>query len=153
MYVSLPRGASLALLCLVDVGCRAGGGLVLALEVNQGDVVADDILLGVDAVVEVANGSGQSTSEGIVVVDDLVRCRDHVVGRGEVEGARRAPAALASLLGPANSMLDLLDNGGGGGSSGQSKGDDSELHCDARGDSECLGMNVQLGLIDTGRGG
>lgn len=134
--MSLPRGASLALLCLVDVGCRAGRGLVLALEVDQGDVVADDILLGVDAIVEVADGSGQSTSEGVVVIDDLVRCSDHVVSRGEVKGAGRAPAALASLLGPADSVLDLLDNGSGGGSSSQSQGDDSELHCDGMGDSD-----------------
>lgn len=116
----------------MDVGGCQGRRLVLALEVHQGDVVADDILLGVNAVVEVADGAGQTAGGGVVAVDDLVGGSDDVVGCGEVEGTGGAPALLVSrtLLVPADDVGDILndlDRGGGNGGS-QDHGNKSELH-------------------------
>lgn len=137
--VDLPRRSGAALLCLVDVGGRQGGGLVLALEVDEGDVVADDVLPGVNAVSVVADGAFQAAGEGVVAVDDLARGGDDIVGRGEGEGARGAPAALAvlvlaALLVPSDGLGDLSDDldGVGGGDGRQDEGNESGLHCDLR---------------------
>lgn len=80
------RRAGLALDGLVDVRGGAGGRLVVALEAGQGDVVADDILLAVDAELVDALGAFEAAGEGVVGVDDLVGGGDDLVGGGEGEG-------------------------------------------------------------------
>ena len=80
------RGAGLALDGLVDVGGRDGGRLVLALEAGDGDVVADGVLLAVDAELVNAASTLETAGEGVVGVDDLLGDGDHFVGGGEVEG-------------------------------------------------------------------
>lgn len=105
------RGAELALVGLVDVGGRVGGRGVLAAEVDELDVVADDVEVGVDAEVVVADGAGETAGEagsenGSVscltsssmgwrenlrllasgAADDLVGGGLHLVGGGEGDG-------------------------------------------------------------------
>jgi hypothetical protein len=80
------RRASLALDGLVDVRGGGGGGLVVALEAGEGDVVADHVLLAVDAELVQAFGALEAAGEGVVGVDDLVRGGDHFVGGSEGEG-------------------------------------------------------------------
>jgi hypothetical protein len=80
------RGSGLALDGLVDVGGRDGGRLVLALEASEGDVVADGVLLAVDAELVKTASALEATGEGVVGVDDLLGDGDHFVGGGEDEG-------------------------------------------------------------------
>ena len=70
---------------LVDVCGGDGGRLVLALEARQGDVVADDVLLAVQAELVDAAGAFEAAREGVVGVDDLLGDGDHFVSGGEVE--------------------------------------------------------------------
>jgi len=71
---------------LVDVGGRDSGRLVLALEASDGDVVADDVLLAVQAELVDTTGALKATSEGVVGVNDLLGDGDDLVGGGKVEG-------------------------------------------------------------------
>lgn len=80
------RRASLALDSLVDVGGGDGGRLVVTLEAGEGDVVADDVLLAVDAELVDALGALEAAGVGVVGVDDLVGSCLKLVGRGEREG-------------------------------------------------------------------
>lgn len=140
--MDIPRRSGFALLTLVDVGGRQGRGLVVALEADEGDVVADDVLPGVDAVAVVADGALEAAGEGVVAVDDLVGGRDHVVGRGELEGTG-APVGLpvaAALLAPDHLGEVVGDPHGGGGDGGrEDDGEEGELHfeCGVCG-SECV---------------
>jgi len=79
------RRTGLALDGLVDVGGSVGGGLVVALEAGQGDVVADDVLLAVDAELVQALGALEATGVLVLGIDDLVGSGDDLVGGGEVE--------------------------------------------------------------------
>lgn len=87
MCGSLPRGTSLAEGSLVDVSGRGGRRLVVTSEAIDGDVVADDVLGGVDAEVEHASAALETTGELVLGVDNLVGAGDNVVGGGEGEGA------------------------------------------------------------------
>jgi len=80
------RRAGLALDGLVDVRGGHGGGLVVALEAGEGDVVADDVLFAVDAELVDAVGALEAAGVGVVGVDDLVGGGFDFVGGGEVEG-------------------------------------------------------------------
>ena len=80
------RRAGLALDGLVDVGGGDGGGLVVALEAGEGDVVADDVLFAVDAELVGAVRAREAAGVGVVGVDHLVRGGFDLVGGGEVEG-------------------------------------------------------------------
>lgn len=71
---------------LVDVSCCGGGGLVVATEVDELDVIADEIELGVDTKVVVANSSLETACR-CGAIDDLVGSGDDVVCGGELEGA------------------------------------------------------------------
>jgi hypothetical protein len=82
------RGSGLALDGLVDVGGRDGGRLVLALEAGDGDVVADGVLLAVQAELVDAAGAFEAAGEGVVSINDLVGGGNQFVGRGEVEGRK-----------------------------------------------------------------
>jgi len=66
------RGAAGAAGGLVDVRGSLGGRLVLAAEVHELDVVADDVELAIQAEVVVADGALETSSRG-GAVDDLVR--------------------------------------------------------------------------------
>ena len=80
------RGTGLALDGLVDVRGGDGGGLVVALEAGEGDVVADDVLFAVDAELVDAVGALEAAGVGVVGVDDLVGGGFDLVGGGEIEG-------------------------------------------------------------------
>lgn len=80
------RWAGLALDGFVNVGGGDGGGLVVALEAGEGDVVADDVLFAVDAELVDAVGALETAGVGVVGVDDLVGSGLDLVGGGEVEG-------------------------------------------------------------------
>lgn len=79
------RRAGLALDRFVDVGRGRGGRLVVAAEVVQGDVVAEDVLVAVDAELVQACGAFQAAGVGVVGVDDLVWSGFDGVGGGELE--------------------------------------------------------------------
>lgn len=80
------RRTGLALRSLVDVRGRERGGLVLALEIVEGDVVADCVLVGVEAEEVEAFGAGEAAGGGVVGIDDLVWGSENGEGGGEVEG-------------------------------------------------------------------
>jgi hypothetical protein len=144
------RGSGLALHSLVDVGGRDGRRLVLALEAGDGDVVADDVLLGVDAELVQAAGALEAAGEGVVGVDDLLGEGDHFVGGGENEGRGLGDwkmlvslmdrcdgeivwCSLTLLLVVTPALAPVLAEDGvghGGGSHGGSDGGESELHVD-----------------------
>lgn len=85
-WESLPRRTGHALVTLVDVGGSVGRRLVLALEAEEGDLVADGVILGVDAELVDALGALETTGELVLGVDDLVRGGNDDVGGGEVVG-------------------------------------------------------------------
>lgn len=97
----------------MDVGGRGGRRLVVTLETIDGDVVADNILVGVDAKVEHASASLKTTSELVHGVDDLVGGGNDLVGRSEDEGA------LMLGLGAGSQAPGVLGDGGGLGQSGK----------------------------------
>jgi hypothetical protein len=99
------RRTGLALDGLVDVGGRDGGRLVLALEAGDGDVVADDVLVAVEAEFVDTAGALEAAGEGVVGVDDLLRDSDHFVGGGELEG--RGLGNCVWLV----SLMDRCDEG------------------------------------------
>lgn len=80
------RGTRLALRCLVDVRGRLGGRLVVALEAGQGDVVADQVGVSVDAELVQAFGAFEAAGVLVLSVDDFLGDGGDFVGRGEVEG-------------------------------------------------------------------
>jgi hypothetical protein len=80
------RGTGLALSALVDVGGGEGGRDVVALEAGEGDVVADHVLLAVDAELVETVGALEAAGEGVVGIDDLFGEGLDLVGGGKVEG-------------------------------------------------------------------
>ena len=70
----------------MDVGCCAGGGLVVALEVAQRDVVADGVRVAVQRELVHPHHAGEAAGEGVVRVDDLFGRRDDLEGRGDILG-------------------------------------------------------------------
>lgn len=77
--------AGLAADGLMDVRRGVGGGLVgSGAEAGDLDVVADEVLVGVDTQLVVADGAGLATSGLVVHADDLVGRGLHGVGRGEL---------------------------------------------------------------------
>jgi hypothetical protein len=80
------RRAGFALDGFVDVRGGGGGGLVVALEAGEGDVVADHVLFAVETELVQAFGAFEAAGVGVVGVDDLVRGGDHFVSGGEGEG-------------------------------------------------------------------
>lgn len=81
------RRAGLALGSLVDVRRGRGRGLVVAAEVVERDVVADHVLVAVEAELVQAGGAGETAGVGVGGVDDLVGGGLDLVGGGELEGA------------------------------------------------------------------
>lgn len=75
----------LALDSLVDVGGSVGGRLVVTSEAIQGDVVADDILVRVDAKLEEALAALQSASVLVVCINNLIRGSKNFPDRSESE--------------------------------------------------------------------
>lgn len=96
---------------LVDVGGRESGRLVLATEVVQLDVVADEVHVRVDAELVKAR-SALKTASGGGAVDDLVRCCLDFVVAGELEGATgHLGAVLGSVL-AGTGVVDRLPSTG-----------------------------------------
>lgn len=75
----LPRRAGLALGSLVDVRGRGCLRLIFTLEAVDGDVVADDVLVDIDAIVEHAGAALKTTGRLVVRTNDLVGGGDHLV--------------------------------------------------------------------------
>lgn len=86
-----PRRAGLTHRRLVDVRRRRGGRVKVALEVREGDVVADGVGGRVEAKVEGPRGAGQAAG-GLGPVDDLL-------GRGVGEHGRREPEEPVGVAG------------------------------------------------------
>jgi hypothetical protein len=77
------RRTGLALDSFVKVRGGHSWGLVLALEVVEGDVVADGVFIGVETELVEAFGAFEAAGVGVVGVDDLVWGGDDFVGGGE----------------------------------------------------------------------
>lgn len=76
------------------MGSSVGRRLVLSLESEEGDLVADDILLRVDAELVDTLSALEATSLLVVCVDDLVGGGDDGVGGGEVVGVAATETEL-----------------------------------------------------------
>ena len=125
IYGDLPRRSGLALGSLVDVSGSVGGRLVVSTEAVEGDVVADDILVGVDAELEETLASLESASELVVGVDNLVRSSMDFPSGSESEGN----TAALGLKKAKGALLVLHVRSGRGSSEGaESDGDERELH-------------------------
>lgn len=129
VFLHVPGRSRLALLSLVDVSGSVGGGLEVAAEAKEGDVVADDVLVGVDAVLEDSVGVGEATGELVLRVDDLVGGGFDVVDGGEVEGNSLSLPALAADADVDESPLVVVD-GSGLRDGAKGEGSESELHFD-----------------------
>ena len=121
----------------MDVGGGESRALVLALKAGEGDVVADDVVVGVDAELEQASSTLETSSRHIFHVDNVFGLGDDLVGRCEVE---RAVLALAEtkvniqVKAEVDAAL-VTQDGAGLGEGGESGGDnDRGLHFDASGD-------------------
>lgn len=95
----IPGRSRLALWGLVDMRRRVGRAHIATLEAVQGNVVADDVVDGVDAVVEVAHGTREAAGRDADIADDLVGCGNDVVGG--CEGKDILPVlSLPALVAP-----------------------------------------------------
>lgn len=112
----------------MDMRSSSRGALEITSEPINGDVVADDILVRVDAVQEPASCTSKTTSERVVVVDDLIRGSFDGVGGCEVEGHVRH-VRLGGLLGAAGDSVDFTgQKGAGGRQGGEREGSEGSLH-------------------------
>lgn len=109
----------------MDVGGRVGRRLVLSAESIEGDVVADDILLRVDAELEQTPAVGQAAGELVLAVNDLSRSGLDLPsrGKGEWDSGLGLEEAEDSLL-----VLLILWHGRSGCQSGEGDGEEGELH-------------------------
>ncbi len=83
----LPGWARLTHGRLMNMGGGLGRRLIVAAEASDGDVVANHILVRVDAKVERAAAALQAASKVVLRVDDILGRGEHAVGRGECKGA------------------------------------------------------------------
>lgn len=70
------------------MGGRLGERLVVPAEPEESDVVADNVLVGVQAKLEDSLGVGQTAGGHVVCTDDLVGSRNDVEGGCESKGNR-----------------------------------------------------------------
>lgn len=90
---------------------------------------ADQVQLGLDAIVVVTDGAGLARSSGVVGVDDLVGGGDDLVGRGEAEGEfLQVTLARAGLGLGDRARLASLGRCEGGRDNRQSGEGSDELH-------------------------
>ncbi|KAH0405537.1 hypothetical protein KCU89_g145, partial [Aureobasidium melanogenum] len=99
------RGTGNTLGSLVNVCGDCGGRLVLAMEVVELNVVADEVQLAVDPNLEETRGTGEITS-GSCSVDDLVGGGLDFVVRGEFGGTGNCLAAFGGCCGAALGVVD-----------------------------------------------
>lgn len=96
---------------LVKVGRGGGWGLVVSLEADDLDVVADQVEVGVEAEVVVSNGAWKTAGEGIgqrsVVLDDLLRGGDD----GELGGVLDGEVGLLGAVLLRAVLWCLVDRG------------------------------------------
>lgn len=131
------------------MGSSVGRGLVVALETEEGDLVADGVVVGVDTELVETLGTLEATSLLVLTVDDLVRGGQDGVGGGEVVGLAATETELevkvevevqveveaeeTTLLAVLLVTTEVEEGAGlGGGSEGDS-GDGSGLHCEGCG--------------------
>jgi phage-related protein len=118
----------------VDVSSRVGRRLVVSTESEEGDIVADDVLVGVNAELEDALASLKTASELVVGVHDLVRSSKNLPGRSEGEG----DVAALGLEEAKHALLMLhVRSGRGGSESAESNGEERELHV-------CFGVEIRV---------
>lgn len=108
----------------MDVGGSVGGRLVVTSEAIQGDIVADDIFVRVDAKLEEALATLQSASVLVVCIDNLIGGSKNFPDRSESE--RDTTLGLKQTKG----ALLVIHVGGRRGSSegAESNGKERELH-------------------------
>lgn len=112
----------------MDVGGGGGRGLIVTLEAVDGDVVADGVLIGVDAELEQTSAALETACGLVGGADDLTGRGDDLVGGGEHEGT------LGVLGLAAGGKALAVGNGRSLGQSGE--GENSEgLHLDG-----CVGF-------------
>jgi Flp pilus assembly protein TadB len=67
------------------MGCGQSWRLILATETLQNNLVTDDIVVRIDPITESTAGALKSSSEGIAIINDLIRgCQDRI-GRSKFE--------------------------------------------------------------------
>lgn len=131
------RRSRLALGSLVDVSGRVGGRLVVSTESIESDVVADNILVGVDAELEKALASLEATSELIFSVHNLVRGGNNLPGRSEGKG----DVATLGLEKAKDTLLVLhVRCGRGGSKSTDGNSEERELHV-------CFGVEKRVSVM------
>lgn len=114
----------------MDMGGGFGRRLILTAESIDGDVIANDILVGVDSVVEGASATFKTTSLLVLGIDDLIRRSLDTVSRGENEWSL---ISMLSLLVPIQYLVENWSgSGSGSGSRYSSQREDNgrELHRD-----------------------
>lgn len=137
----LPRRARHAKAGLVNVGGTRGRRLVVAREAIDGDVVADDVLVCVNAEVEHASATLEATSELVLGVYHLVGAGNDIVGGGELEGTIHV--LIVALVG--------AGHGRGGGEGREGENGDG-LHGDWLGAVSALEENGKwVGVVEERR--
>lgn len=124
------RRTGLALDTLVDVSGSLGRGLVVTTEAKEGDVVANDILVRVDTILEDTVAALEATGELVLHVDDLVGGGQDIVGGGEGEGNTGVLVLGLALVEKTLVVLGGIRSGRGDGQGAESEGDERELHFD-----------------------
>ena len=92
----------------MDVGGRLGGRLIVAAETSDGDVVANHILVRVDAKVERAAAALQATSKVVLSVNHILGLGEHAISRGECKRA----AGLLVVIGSGSQVGAVARDGG-----------------------------------------
>lgn len=129
----------------MDVGGSVGGRLVVTSEAIQGDIVADDIFIRVDAKLEETLATLQSASVLVVCIDNLIRGSKNFPDRSESE------RDTSLRLKQTKSALLVIHVGGrrGSGEGAESNGKERELHFrggfgwKCRAEGKMLGIRVQ----------
>lgn len=105
---NVPRRTGLADSSLVNMGSRGRRRLVVTTEASDGNVVANHIVVGVDAKLEDAAASLKSTSRVVVRVNNILRLSLNVVSRG-----KRERTVLLVVVGPGGEFFGVGLNGRG----------------------------------------
>lgn len=99
----------------MDVSGSLCRRLEVASESVDSDIVADDILMGIDAVIESASATLKTTSLLVLGIDNLIRCSLYTVSRGENKWS------LIIMMGLLVPIQDLVEDGSGSGSGSSSR--------------------------------
>lgn len=104
------------------LGC-SGRRLVFAAEALEGDVVADEILFGIDCVELPSLSPGQAACEGIGHIDDLGWSGVHLI-----DGSEAVRLAVLWVISVAKGLVLVLGRTGRSECKGSDADDQRELH-------------------------